>query len=285
MPHTTQADVPGRETEWLWLTLPITILVATTSAIGLCVPGFYRDPPGWAIQVIAQDFVDLAVVLPVLVSSSVLVVQGSQRAHLVWLGTLSYLIYTFVIYTFAVAHNALFLVYVAVFACSLWAFIAGLTRMQGRARGTVCTRRLPVKTVSSSLIIQATLFYLLWLSDEITAVVAGRLPQSLHDTGLLTNPVHVLDMAVLLPALVLSGIWLWRKQAIGYGVVAVLLVNLVFQGIGIAAIMGFSIYAGLPGSLWLAVVFLALSGGNLALLLWHLRGMKQSRLTLSGGSA
>ena len=35
---------------WLWLTVPIAVLVAVVSCAGLFVPGLYRDPPAWAIQ-------------------------------------------------------------------------------------------------------------------------------------------------------------------------------------------------------------------------------------------
>jgi hypothetical protein len=250
------------------------MLVSVISVIGLSAPSFYRDPPAWAIQVVAQDFVDLALVLPVLLMSVVLAARGSQRARLVWLGTLSYLIYTFVIYTFAVQHNPLFLGYVAVLACSLWALIGGMATTDWSSIRAQFAARTPVKIVSSSLIIQAVLFYLLWFSEEIPAALAGVKPQSLQDSGLLTNPVHVLDMALLLPAIALSGFWLWRKQAIGYGLAAPILVNMVFQGLGITAIMVFSLRAGLPGAPGIALIFLALSLGNLALLVWYLRGMR-----------
>lgn len=274
VPRTTQTGVAGYRAAWLWLSVPIAILVSIISVIGLSAPGLYRDPPAWAIQVVAQDFVDLVLVLPALVVSVILAARGSQRARLVWLGTLSYLIYTFVIYTFAVHHNPLFLVYVAALACSLWALIGGMATTDWREIRAQFAPGTPIKIVSMGLIIQATLFYLLWFGDELPAALGGNMPQSLQDTGLLTNPVHVLDMAVLLPAIVLSGVWLWRNQAIGYGLAASLLVNMVFQGLGIAAIMVFSIRAGLPGSLGIAGVFLALSAANLALLVWYLRGMK-----------
>jgi hypothetical protein len=183
-------------------------------------------------------------------------------------------VYTFVIYTFAVHHNLLFLIYVAALACSLWALIGGMVTMNCRDTMNQFVGRTHVKVVSSVLIVQALIFYLLWLSDEILAALAGGMPQNLEDTGLLTNPVNVLDLAILLPAIMLSGIWLWRKQVIGYVLVAPILVNMVFQGLGIAAIMVFSQAAGLPGSLPVATIFLALSAANLALLVWYMRGMK-----------
>ena len=44
----------------------------------------------------------LLIVLPVLVVSGLLASRGSPRGQLIWLGALSYLVYTFVIYAFAI---------------------------------------------------------------------------------------------------------------------------------------------------------------------------------------
>ena len=49
-----------------------------------------------------------------------------MRAQLIWLGVLVYLIYTYVTYAFVVRFNPLFLVYVALLGCSLYALIGGL---------------------------------------------------------------------------------------------------------------------------------------------------------------
>ena len=69
----------------------------------------------------------------------------------------------------------------------------------------------------------AALFYALWLSDAIPASLAGQPAQSLIDAGTPTNFVQVLDMAWLLPALVITAVNLWRKQPIGYTLAGALL--------------------------------------------------------------
>lgn len=60
-----------------------------------------------------------------LVASAILAGRGSGRAHLVWLGVLVYLIYSYIIYALSVQFNPLFLVYVALLGCSLYALIGG----------------------------------------------------------------------------------------------------------------------------------------------------------------
>ena len=56
------------------------------------------------------------------------------------------------------------------------------------------------RAVSVFLLVIAILFYLQWLSEDIPALVTGRMPPSVMENGLLTNPVHVLDMGLLLNA-------------------------------------------------------------------------------------
>jgi hypothetical protein len=90
---------------WLWLTVPIGLLLAGVSLAGLLVPNLYRGAEAWIVQAVAQDFIDLVLVLPVLALSAWRAGRGSHRGWLIWLGTLTYLVYTFVIYAFAVPHK------------------------------------------------------------------------------------------------------------------------------------------------------------------------------------
>ncbi len=257
--------------------MPIAILVAIVSGMGLFLPNFDRDPPAWALQTIAQDFTDLVVVVPTLITSALLAKRGSQRARLIWLGALSYLVYSFVIYAFGVQHNALFLVYIAALGCSLWALIGGMVTTDWRAIAVRFASRTPAKVVSIFLIVLAALFYLLWFSDEVPALLSGGVPASIKDMGLPTNPVHVLDMAMLLPTMILAGVWLWRQQAIGYGLATMMLVNGLFQTLGIATIMLFSIRAGLAAAAGPVLIFVALAIVHLALLAWYLPGAHSGR--------
>jgi hypothetical protein len=94
---------------WLWLTWPLVILLVIAGAVGHFVEDFYHlDSPLLAAQFIGQDLIALVVTVPVLVFSAILAGRGSPRALLVWLGTLIYLVYTYVIYSFCAHFNARF---------------------------------------------------------------------------------------------------------------------------------------------------------------------------------
>src|SRR5215213_10557147 len=117
---------PTRTTAWLWLTIPISVLLAIATGSELLIEGLLRGKPYFVSQAIGQDIATLGAALPALVVGAVLTSRGSERARLVWLGVLTYLVYTYAIYAFHVRFNALFLVYVALLGCSLYALIGGL---------------------------------------------------------------------------------------------------------------------------------------------------------------
>ena len=168
---------------WVWLTVPIALLLAIAAGSGLFVRGLYRDTPYSVAQVLGQDAITLGIALPTLVMSALLTWQGSQRARLVWLGALAYTVYTYVGYAFDVRFNSLFLVYVALLGCSTYALIGGLVTTDRADIQASFNERTPVKTVSLYLAVIATLFYGLWLSDALPASLAGTPAQSLIDAG------------------------------------------------------------------------------------------------------
>jgi hypothetical protein len=95
----------------------IGLLLAAAAGIGLLVPGIYRGNTGFATAAFrGTDLVSLVVAVPALAVSPSLARRGSTRALLVWLGTLAYVGYTY-LYSFAIAWNRLFLVYVALCHC------------------------------------------------------------------------------------------------------------------------------------------------------------------------
>ncbi|MFC1936841.1 hypothetical protein ACFLYP_04165, partial [Chloroflexota bacterium] len=61
-------------------------------------------------QAVGTDFITLVVALPALIISIIRIQRGFQRARLVWLGIQVYLIYNYILTTFMVNFNALFLV-------------------------------------------------------------------------------------------------------------------------------------------------------------------------------
>ena len=113
----------------------------------------------------------------------------------------------------------LFLIWVLVLGLSLFALIGGLTALDP----SVVTPRFagkPVRLPGWFLIVVAVLFALLWLSEIVPDLLAGRPSSSATDWKVPTNPVHVLDLTFFLPAACLSGVLLLRHHWLGYGTAA-----------------------------------------------------------------
>lgn len=191
---------------WLWLTIPIAALLTMASGGGLFISGLYRDAPYFVAQAVGQDLISLAVVLPMLTISAILTSRGSRRAKLIWLGGLTYLVYTYVVAAFDVRFNSLFLVYVALLGCSLYALIGGMVTTNMSGIKACFTEKTPVKAISIYLAVLAVLFYFLWLSEVLPASLAGGIPKSVQDNGTPANAVHVLDMAWVLPAFLITSV-------------------------------------------------------------------------------
>ncbi len=262
---------------WLWLTWPTAILTAIAAACGLLDPNLYREPPMLRLQVIGQDAITLVVGLPALVISGLLARRGSLRARLVWLGVLVYLVYAYAGYAFAVRFNYLFLVYVALLGCALYALIGGLLRTDWSGIESAFGEHAPVKTVSLFLAIVAALFYLIWLSSSVPAVLSGQPAQDVVESGTPTNFIHVLDMAWILPALFITAYKLWRREAVGFALAGAALAFMALLALAILGMAVALVISSLPPVIPLAVIFVVMFGLSLGLLVAHLRNLNPAK--------
>lgn len=253
---------------WLWLSVPIALLGISGSVAGILIPRIYaNETAGWQTQAIGQDIANL-VVLPVLLVLAVAAARGSVRALLAWAGTVVYAAYTYVIYAFAVHFGPLFLLYVAVLGLAVWALIGFFANI-GTARVPTSRPGRLNGFVSAFLIVLAAGFALLWLSQDLPAILNGTRPKELHDAGLLTNPVHVLDLALFLPATMLTGILLRRGHAWGQVLAPIVLSAMAGISLGIVSLTIVAIARGEEASPAVAAV-LGLLGIAQALTCWRL---------------
>lgn len=204
------ATVARATRPWLLLSILAAVLAMAGSAITLLDQQLYdKLTPGFLPQALAQDLVNLLFVSPAIVVLAVLTLRGSSRAYVLWLGALLFTVYNYVIYVIAIPFGPLFLLWVAVLGLALFALLGGAASID---RGEVLVGyRSPRATRFSgwALIVIALLFAVLWLSEDVPALLSGTTPKSLAEQGVITNPVHVLDLAFFLPAVLLVGaLWL-----------------------------------------------------------------------------
>lgn len=253
--HAARRSVP------IWSVL-IAVLVLVASIMGLTDPDVYgQETVNWATQAKGQDVGNLLAVVVLLVSAAGYR-RGSARAGLVWLGALLYLVYAFVVYAVAVHLNDLFLVYVAVLGLSAWAVIfhVGALRREPVTFPAGRTRR----TAAAVIAAVGVLFGGLWLGELVPALLIGEVPASLVEAGLWVNPIHVMDLALVLPAFIATGLAALRQQQVGLFWLGPWLAFSVLMGSSIIAAMLLMTAAGegdaVPVAVMVSVVVLASLG-------------------------
>ena len=239
--------------------VPIAVLVLVASIAGLAAPATYaQETADWATQARGQDIGNLLAVL-VLVAAALAHRRGSARAGQVWLGTLLYLVYAFIVYAFAVHFTVLFPVYVAVLGLSAWAIIFHVDGLRSAAPQHPAGRW---RTAAAAVLVgTGVLFAALWLAELVPALVSGRPPDSITEAGLWVNPIHVIDLSMVLPGFVLAGIAALRGRAFGLFWLGPWLVFSVLMGSSIVAAMILTAAGGaadvLPPMVMVSVVVLA----------------------------
>jgi hypothetical protein len=230
----TIPTVPHAARSWLLLSVVAAALAMAGSATTLAAQQLYDElTPAFLSQALAQDLVNVLFVSPAIVVLAALALRGSARAYLLWLGALLFTAYNYVIYVVGIPFGPLFLLWVAVLGLALFALLGGAACID-RAELLVGYRNARATRISGwALIVVALLFGMLWLSEDVPAIVGGTTPQSLVDQGMITNPVHVLDLAFFLPAVLLVGT-LWLRGSVRAGTIApAFLVLLLLTGLPI----------------------------------------------------
>lgn len=255
----------------------LAVLVAAASLGGLFLPSTYaQETAGWAAQGTGQDWVNLVLVAPWLAVTGWLARRGAARARLLLGGALVYTAYSFAIYAFALHFNRLFLFYCATLGLSCFALVAlGASFGRGDLLGWYIERR-TARAAGAWLGAMAVLFAGLWLTELLPSILHGLIPASVAESGLLVNPVHVLDLSLALPAMLLAGLSLWRRRPLGLWLGPVLLAFSVLMMVALVGMMMTLRRRGLPAPWPITGLVGGLGLANTAMLMALLRGLRFS---------
>jgi hypothetical protein len=267
----------------VWASLPLAVLLGAVSLGGILLPSVYaRETASWAAQGLGQDWVDLLVVAPALIVAGVLALRGSVIARLALGGMYAYTLYSFLIYAFAMHFNALFLLYCAVLGLSCFAMVAYAASLAREdVRGWFAPRA-PVRLAGVFLIVLSVLFAGMWLAEDIPALLSGTPPPSLAEVGLITNPVHVLDLSIVLPALAVAGVALLRRRTLGYVLAPMMLGFSAYMSLAIGGMLLSLFRQGLSANLSLSIVFAAVAVACAGVLGLMVRGIRPSGTVHAG---
>jgi hypothetical protein len=195
--------------------------------------GLYTyDTPLVAVGYRAADAVTLALGVPLLVLSLLLYLRGSLKGGLGLSGALAYFLYTYGSMVFGAAYNPLFLVYVALFSASLFAFVLALASFDVQTLPAHFSPGLPRRGIGIFLIASGAILLLVWLVLSIVpALLQGNAPPEVASyTTFITG---VVDVGVVAPTLIVAGALLLRRVATGYLLASLMLVFTMVLGLNL----------------------------------------------------
>ena len=238
------------------LTIILSISLAIVSYFGAFISSTYsRDSISMGVQGMGQDIVDLFIVVPLLILSLIFVRKGKVNSYFIFSGLLFYILYSFVIYSFGVHFNNLFLLYCLTLGTSLYAFIIMVVQLTKLDIQNLFSDNTPTKSISIFLLIIAAMFYMLWLKDIVPAILHNSVPSEVGENSLQVNPVHVLDISIALPGLIITAALLLKKQKLGFIFTPVFLVFIIILAIALIGMVLMLKLKGLNNDISVSIIF------------------------------
>lgn len=222
------------------LTIIIAILATIASGGGLFIYGLYRDNSLVISAWHGNDFVTLVIAIPLMVASLIYAIRGSQKAQLVWIGTLGYMLYNYIFYLYGAAFNRFFLIYVLLFTLSIYALVFAMIRIDVRAVSQEFRVGTPVKWISGFMMFFAVLLGVLWIAMSLSFVFTGQVPTPILQTDHPTGVVFATDLSLLIPALIYGATLLWKRKPWGFVLATIVLIKTSTYGLVMIAMSVFT---------------------------------------------
>jgi hypothetical protein len=243
-------------------------LLVVTSVAGLLFGsrGLYTPDPQTLPTFLGQDGMTLLVGLPLLVGSLWLTRQGSLRGLLLWLGSLFSFAYSYAFYVLSPEFNVLYPLYLAIVSMSAYSGLFVLLSIDAEALQRRFSPRTPVRLAGGFLAVMAVVIAAKWLGMIVSDLTTGAIPARVDQV------VWPMDLVLAFPAMFWGGVWLWRRQPLGYLVAAPLLVKATTVGLTLVVNTWLVTRWGVPPDPMFPV-YVAVGLGGLVLLVWYLRAV------------
>jgi hypothetical protein len=194
--------------------------------------GLYKyDTVSSAAQMQGNDLVTLVLGVPLLAISAWSAFRGSLRGRLLLTGTLGFFLYTYMSMAMLAAYNSLFLIYVALFGLSLYAFILSMLSFDLGDLPQHFSARLPHGWIAALLFLVGGFLLLAWLGRIVPPLLAGEIPALENTTTLV---IQAMDLVLIVPLAILAGILLLRRSPWGYLLASVALLKGVTLGLAVS---------------------------------------------------
>jgi len=225
-----------------------------------------------AAQQQGNDFVALLVGIPLLIFSLNGAMMGSLRARLVLTGTVGFFLCTYMSVSMLAAFNVFFLVYVALFALALYAFILLMLSFDLGELEARIADSLPRRWIAGYLFLLTAFLLIAWAGRILPPLIGDELPLL---ENVPTMVIQALDLALILPLAFIAGILLLRQKVLGYLLSAVVLMKGMTMGLAVSATAVNMMRRGVAESLAITIPFMAITLLGLLLALIFLRNVRE----------
>lgn len=188
----------------------VAVLMTVQAALGLLFRNQYRDVDWIAATWVGNDLVSLVVAVPLLVRGMRSAARGDERGRIVMLGVFAFGVYNYAFYLFGAALNVFLPVYVLAFVCSGSALVASITAIDLSKVRVV--ERLPLRLIGGYFVVVGVGLVVAWVGMWAAHVFVGRATPIEPEAFKL---VAALDLSLMAPLLILSGVQLWHRRLAG----------------------------------------------------------------------
>lgn len=210
-------------------------------AISIINNDIYQDGEWINAQWLGQDIITLVLGFPLLlVSVNRGVVDEKFKWKLVNSGMLLYFVYTYSFFVFAAELTFLYLLHLPIYGLAVIGFVMSSVEIFGKDYGLWFKQNAIRKTIVIYLGFIAIMVAVLWMGD-IFSHLSDPNHQSQTPDGEAPLIIYSLDLALILPLMVLAAIQLLKKTQFGLKLTAIVLVKTSTLGFALMA-MGLSMY-------------------------------------------
>ena len=200
------------------LSVGLVLLMAAQALSGLLRETAYRDVDWIRATWFGNDWVTLAVAVPLLIVGLVWSDAGSLRGLLLWLGLVGYALYNYSFYLFGASLNAFFPIYVVAVVLAGAILILALSRLDARRVADAIDSTAPVPLIGGALLFIGIGLASVWLATWAAYVFAGRPTPVEPDVFRL---IAALDLCLMVPAFTAGGVLIWKRRPLGYVIAAI----------------------------------------------------------------
>jgi len=191
--------------------------------------GIYKNDSYFMAPIFrGTDFTILIFAVPLLIISLIMDVKyNTLRTKLFIVAIIALFLYYSTSISIGVVYNVLHLVYIALFSCSLFAFITGFSLL--RKYSIKSSVKIYTNWLKIFLILCGLSLFVAWLPDIIVSLINKRALELIEVYT--TQITYVLDMAIISPMMFICMYNLSKQNDFGYILLGIILNTLVLVGI------------------------------------------------------